>query len=55
MINPVIFSIKLFGGLTLTLRWYGVLVMLGAVVGTWLAEKEIRRRGEGPNQNLVYF
>jgi len=46
MINPVIFSIKLFGGLTLTLRWYGVLVMLGAVVGTWLAEKEIRRRGE---------
>jgi phosphatidylglycerol:prolipoprotein diacylglycerol transferase len=46
MIDPVIFSIKLFGGLTLTLRWYGVLVMLGAVVGTWLAEKEIKRRGE---------
>ena len=46
MIDPVIFSIKLFGGLTLTLRWYGVLVMLGALVGTWLAEKEIRRRGE---------
>jgi phosphatidylglycerol---prolipoprotein diacylglyceryl transferase len=46
MINPVIFSIKLFGGLTLTLRWYGVLVMLGAVVGAWFAEKEIKRRGE---------
>jgi len=44
--DPVIFSIKLFGGVTLTLRWYGVLVMLGAVVGAWLAEKEIRRRGE---------
>jgi phosphatidylglycerol:prolipoprotein diacylglycerol transferase len=45
MIDPVIFSFKLFG-LTLTLRWYGVLVMLGAVVGAWLAEKEINRRGE---------
>jgi phosphatidylglycerol:prolipoprotein diacylglycerol transferase len=45
MIDPVIFSFKLFG-LTLTLRWYGVLVMLGALVGTWLAEKEINRRGE---------
>jgi len=45
MIDPIIFSFKLFG-LTLTLRWYGVLVMLGAVVGTWLAEREINRRGE---------
>jgi phosphatidylglycerol:prolipoprotein diacylglycerol transferase len=45
MINPIIFSFKLFA-LTITLRWYGVLVMLGAVVGAWFAEKEIRRRGE---------
>jgi len=45
MIDPIIFSIKLFG-LTLTLRWYGVLVMLGALVGTWIAEKEVNRRGE---------
>jgi phosphatidylglycerol:prolipoprotein diacylglycerol transferase len=45
MIDPVIFSFKLFN-LTLTLRWYGVLVMLGAVVGAWLAEREINRRGE---------
>jgi len=45
MIDPVIFSFKLFG-LTLTLRWYGVLVMLGALVGTWFAEKEVSRRGE---------
>lgn len=45
MINPEIFSFKLFGDLTLTLRWYGVLVMLGAVAGTWIAEKEIKRRG----------
>lgn len=45
MINPVIFSLKLFG-FTLALRWYGVLVMLGVIVGAWLAEKEINRRGE---------
>jgi phosphatidylglycerol:prolipoprotein diacylglycerol transferase len=45
MINPIIFSFKLFN-LVVTLRWYGVLVMLGAIVGAWFAEKEIRRRGE---------
>lgn len=46
MIDPVIFSFRLFGGIVLTLRWYGVLVMLGAVAGAWIAEKEINRRGE---------
>lgn len=45
MIDPVIFSFKLFE-LQVTLRWYGVLVMLGAVVGALWAEREIRRRGE---------
>jgi phosphatidylglycerol:prolipoprotein diacylglycerol transferase len=45
MIDPVIFSFKLFVW-TITLRWYGVLVMFGAVVGAWIAGKEIRRRGE---------
>jgi phosphatidylglycerol:prolipoprotein diacylglycerol transferase len=45
MIDPVIFSFK-FIYWTITLRWYGVLVMLGVVVGTWIAEKEIKRRGE---------
>ena len=45
MINPVIFSLTLFS-FTLALRWYGVLVMLGAVIATWIAEKEINRRGE---------
>lgn len=44
--DPVIFSIKLFGGLTLTLRWYGVLVMLGVMVAAWIAERELVRRGE---------
>jgi phosphatidylglycerol:prolipoprotein diacylglycerol transferase len=46
LIDPVIFSIKLFGGLTLTLRWYGVLAMLGVLVAAWIAEREYRHRGE---------
>jgi phosphatidylglycerol:prolipoprotein diacylglycerol transferase len=46
LIDPVIFSIKLFGGLTLTLRWYGVLVMLGVMVAAWIAEREYVHRGE---------
>jgi len=45
MIDPIIFQFKLFN-LPIVLRWYGVLVMLGAVAGAWLAEREIRRRGE---------
>lgn len=45
MIDPIIFQFKLFAW-NVTLRWYGVLVMFGAVVGAWFAEKEIRRRGE---------
>jgi phosphatidylglycerol---prolipoprotein diacylglyceryl transferase len=45
MMDPVIFSFKLFN-LEIVLRWYGVLVMLGAVVGALWAEREIRRRGE---------
>lgn len=45
MIDPVIFSFKLFN-FEIVLRWYGVLVMLGAVAGAIWAEREIKRRGE---------
>ncbi len=45
MINPVIFSFKLFG-MTLTLRWYGVIVMIGVIVGSLIVERELKRRGE---------
>ena len=45
MIDPVIFSFKLFG-ITFALRWYGVLVMLGVMVAAWIAEREYTRRGE---------
>jgi phosphatidylglycerol:prolipoprotein diacylglycerol transferase len=45
LINPVIFSFKLFG-ITIALRWYGVLVMLGVIVAAWIAEREYTHRGE---------
>lgn len=45
MIDPVIFEFNLLG-LPIVLRWYGVLVMFGAVIGTLIAEREIKRRGE---------
>lgn len=45
MINPVIFSREIFG-ITFTLRWYGVIVMIGVVVGSLIVERELKRRGE---------
>ena len=41
MINPIIFS---FGNFAL--HWYGVIVMTGVIVGSLLAERELKRRGE---------
>jgi len=44
-VDPVIFSFKLFNW-EIVLRWYGVLVMLGALAGAFWAERELRHRGE---------
>lgn len=41
MIDPVIFTIGKF-----SLRWYGVIVMIGVIVGSLIVEREIKRRGE---------
>ena len=51
MINPVIFTIRLFG-LEFPLRWYGVIVMIGVVVGALIVERELKRRGE--NSELIW-
>jgi phosphatidylglycerol:prolipoprotein diacylglycerol transferase len=48
MIDPVIFSFTI-GKIVITLRWYGVLVMLGSLAGAWVAAKEMERHGEDPN------
>jgi len=41
MIDPVIFTI---GGFSL--RWYGVIVMLGVIVGSLMVERVLKRKGE---------
>lgn len=45
MIDPVIFTIEI-GNFTFSLYWYGVLVMLGVAVATWLSSVEFRRLGQ---------
>lgn len=45
--NPIIYTFHIFG-YELPLRWYGVLVALGVAVAAWLAEQEVKRRGENP-------
>ncbi len=45
MIDPVIFTIRI-GNFQFPLRWYGVIVMIGVIVGSLIVEREIRRRGE---------
>ncbi len=49
MINPVIFTIRLFG-LEFPLRWYGVIVMIGVIVGALIVERELKRRGENSDR-----
>jgi phosphatidylglycerol:prolipoprotein diacylglycerol transferase len=45
MIDPVIFTINI-GNFSFSLYWYGVLVMLGVVIATWLTGREFERRGQ---------
>lgn len=47
MIDPIIFTIEI-GSYSFSLYWYGVLVMFGVAVATWLTAKEFKRRGEDP-------
>jgi len=41
MIDPVIFTIGNY-----SLRWYGIIVMIGVIVGSLIVERELKRRGE---------
>ena len=42
--SPIIFQIGPF-----TLRWYGVFIVLAAVLASWIAAREAKRRGEDPD------
>jgi phosphatidylglycerol:prolipoprotein diacylglycerol transferase len=57
MIDPIIFTFELFG-LSFALRWYGVLAMVGLLVGAYLTEAEIKRRKGDPEvlwDGLIWF
>jgi phosphatidylglycerol:prolipoprotein diacylglycerol transferase len=43
--NPVLVSLG-----PLQIHWYGVLIVVGALLAAWLATKEAERRGENPEQ-----
>ena len=45
MINPIIFTIHI-GSFSWPIHWYGVILMTATVIAAWLAERELRRRGE---------
>ena len=51
MIDPIIFTIRI-GDLAWPVRWYGVIVMLGIIVGSLMVERELKRRGE--NSELIW-
>lgn len=44
MIDPIIFTLRL-GEFQFSLHWYGVLVVISVLLGEWIAEREMRRRG----------
>jgi phosphatidylglycerol:prolipoprotein diacylglycerol transferase len=44
LIDPVIVSFELFGR-QVAVHWYGVIIAIAVMVGTFLAEREIKRRG----------
>lgn len=48
MIDPIIFTIEI-GNFSLSLYWYGVLVMLSVAVAAWIATKEFKWRGQDPD------
>ena len=45
MINPVIHTFNIFG-FEFSLRWYGLIVMLGVIVGSLMIERVLKQHGE---------
>ena len=44
MIDPVIVSFQLFGR-EIAIHWYGVIIAIAVMIGTFMAEREIKHRG----------
>ena len=49
MIDPIIFTIPYVNW---PVHWYGVILMTGFLVGSWMVERELKRRGE--NGELIW-
>jgi phosphatidylglycerol:prolipoprotein diacylglycerol transferase len=47
-IDPILFQLDL-GFTVLTVRWYGLLIVLGALCAAWYAAWYVKRKGEDPN------
>ncbi|MFQ5575885.1 MAG: prolipoprotein diacylglyceryl transferase [Anaerolineae bacterium] len=48
MIDPILYVIRL-GGIEIPIRWYGLLIVTGAVVGGWYAIWYVKRKREDPD------
>lgn len=46
--DPILFSINLFG-LPLTVRWYGAIIMVGALIAAYIAARRAKARGYDPD------
>jgi phosphatidylglycerol:prolipoprotein diacylglycerol transferase len=46
MIDPVAFTIP---GVNISVHWYGIIMMAGILLGTWITARQIRRWGENPD------
>lgn len=45
MIDPIAFTIPF---INLSIYWYGIIMVSGILVGTWITAREVRRHGEDP-------
>ena len=45
-------DLPLVGGLSVSIRWYGLLIASSMALGLWLAAREAARRGESPDDLL---
>ena len=48
MLDPIIYTIRL-GAIEIPIRWYGLLIVTGALAATWYVSWYIKRKGEDPN------
>jgi phosphatidylglycerol:prolipoprotein diacylglycerol transferase len=48
MIDPILYTVRL-GGIEIPIRWYGLLIVMGAVVGAWYASWYIKRKNQDPD------